>query len=335
MQLGVSVIVCCYNSAARLPETIKHIAAQQVPADLPWEVIVVDNASTDNTPAIAQTEWDKHYDTGANFTVVKQPTPGLSHARDKGVETAQYEYLLFCDDDNWLFNDYIARLFNTMKADDSIAVLGGCGIFEPEKPVNDQIESFKNYYVNGEQTWAEKDHWVYGAGSTYRKSLLVNLKQLGWRQITTGRIGKVLLSGEDVEICLMLHLMGYQIKADNQLKFKHFVALKRQNISYIVNLAYWLSYSSALLNSYHVFLNDDKRPINVINNTWLLSALKTFFKYTVILVIQKLIKWKAITIQQKITFNTLYGTCVSLFKNRKIIAAQHLHVKQILTQTGN
>jgi GT2 family glycosyltransferase len=44
---GVSVVVCCHNSASRLPTTLHHLAAQEVPRDLGWEVIVVDNASTD------------------------------------------------------------------------------------------------------------------------------------------------------------------------------------------------------------------------------------------------------------------------------------------------
>ena len=50
---GISVIVCCYNSAERLTETIKHLAGQNVPHYIPWELIVVDNASTDNTAEIS------------------------------------------------------------------------------------------------------------------------------------------------------------------------------------------------------------------------------------------------------------------------------------------
>jgi glycosyltransferase involved in cell wall biosynthesis len=330
MELGVSIIICCYNSASRLPETIKHIASQQVPGNIPWEVIIVDNASTDNTAVVAQNEWDRHHVNGINFKIIKQPIPGLSNARDKGLETAAYEYLLFCDDDNWLLNGYVERLFKIMKTDDNIGVLGGCGIFEPEQPVNQQIEKFASHYVNGPQTWAEKEYWVYGAGSTYRKSLLLMLKQQGWQQITTGRIGKVLLSGEDVEICMMLHLMGYKIKADDDLKFKHFVALKRQNLSYIINLAYWLSYSSVLLNTYYVFLNGDKRDIDDINKSWLHSAAKTFIKSMLLTVFKKFIKWQSITIEKKISLNSMFGTCASLFKNRKMIASHHQQVKKIL-----
>ena len=47
--LGVSIVICCHNSAKLLPRTLEHLRAQEVDSTIPWEVIVVDNASTDNT----------------------------------------------------------------------------------------------------------------------------------------------------------------------------------------------------------------------------------------------------------------------------------------------
>ena len=52
MSKGVSVIVCCYNSALRLPETIRHIVQQETPAEIDWEVVIVNNSSTDNQISI-------------------------------------------------------------------------------------------------------------------------------------------------------------------------------------------------------------------------------------------------------------------------------------------
>ena len=51
---GISVIICCYNSAERLPKTLEHIFAQKLSNDTIMEVIVIDNASKDTTTAIAQ-----------------------------------------------------------------------------------------------------------------------------------------------------------------------------------------------------------------------------------------------------------------------------------------
>lgn len=330
MELGVSVIVCCFNSAERLTETIKHLALQKVPPDIPWEVIVVDNASTDDTRTKAKSEWDKYQLTGVEFKIVNEPIAGLSHARNKGIETAGYEYLLFCDDDNWLFDNYVFTAFTLMNTDSGIGVLGGCGIFEPEEPVWAEAEKFKTAYVNGAQTWAETDHWVYGAGSVYKKSVLTALKQKGWQQITTGRTGKKMLSGDDVEICFMTYLMGYKIIASDSLKFKHFVPMKRQNINYVLSLHYWHSYVTVLLNSYFTILNNDARPVKQVNAQWLRSATQTLIKFRILLIVQRFIKRKKATVEQIITLNSMRGTFWSLLKNREKVIKHHQLIKQIL-----
>src|SRR5690606_12393187 len=111
---GVSVIVCCYNSSLRLPETLSYLAAQKVKAETQWELIVVNNNSNDNTVEIAEVKWNQ-LGAPVTLTIVDEPTPGLSYAREKGISVSQYDLFLFCDDDNWLQEDYIQNvitLFN-------------------------------------------------------------------------------------------------------------------------------------------------------------------------------------------------------------------------------
>ena len=114
--VGISVIICCYNSSKRLPDTLKHLASQKLAKDINWEVIVIDNASTDDTAVIAQREWDSYRQLSPAFTVLKEPRPGKNFAFKTGVYAAKYEYLLTCDDDNWLSPDYIKLAFDFMYA---------------------------------------------------------------------------------------------------------------------------------------------------------------------------------------------------------------------------
>src|SRR6185437_5482655 len=58
--LGVSVVICTYNGAARLPRTLAHLAAQENTGAIAWEVLVVDNASTDDTAEVARRCWPAH-----------------------------------------------------------------------------------------------------------------------------------------------------------------------------------------------------------------------------------------------------------------------------------
>ena len=305
------------------------MALQEVPGHINWEIIIVDNASTDGTANTAMAEWGKYNLKNIRFIVVNQPVAGLSHARDMGLSHAEYEYLLFCDDDNWLADNYVERAFKIMSIDSQIGVLGGCGLIEAEQPTVLSETLMKFTTVWGPQTWAADSHWVYGAGSVYRKSILIELKKANWRQVTTGRIGKKLLSGEDVEICLMNYLMGYKIIADDSLMFKHFVPLKRQNITYILKISFWLNYSSVLLNGYFALINN-KQPIEKIINNDLRSAAKSLTKLTTNLVYQRVIKLKPLSIEQKISFYQTCGQLKSLLNNRPLIIDQYHHIKQLL-----
>src|SRR5688500_1328738 len=101
MRLGISVIVCTYNGAALLPETIRHIAQLHVRPDIDWEFIIIDNASTDDSAQVALSEWSK-YRSSVRFSLLTQPRQGLTYARELALEKSKYEFVLFCDDDNWL-----------------------------------------------------------------------------------------------------------------------------------------------------------------------------------------------------------------------------------------
>src|SRR5450432_4205638 len=103
---GVSIVVCCHNSAARLPETLAALAAQKVPAGFPWEVVIVDTASSDDTAATAQRCWPSP--PPAPLTIVAEPSPGLSHARLAGLRASRFPIVSLVDDDNWVAPDWIA-----------------------------------------------------------------------------------------------------------------------------------------------------------------------------------------------------------------------------------
>jgi glycosyltransferase involved in cell wall biosynthesis len=328
--MGISVVICCYNSEARLPETLKHLAMQQVPADISWELIIVNNASTDGTAKAAGKLWERFDVAGCNMTMLEEPRPGKNFAFEKGVRAARYDFILTCDDDNWLAPDYIARACAIMKSDEQIGALGGCGMFEPEAPMNPEISAFTDHFVNGPQTEVETNPWVYGAGSIYRKDAILNLLDNGWRQITTGRKGKSLICGEDVEICLMLYLTGYKIRASNELLFRHFVPHKRQTLAYLLNLEMWLNYSNVLLINYHLQRAHDSRPIAPIINGWLMNITRSLVKQILLLPLRRSKKDKDVRLKSKFAFNRLYGQFRALVENRSRLIRHHKHLADLL-----
>src|ERR1700710_953780 len=163
---GVTVIICCYNSAPRLKETLSALAAQTFRSSLPWEIVLVDNASTDDTAGLSLRLWDS-FDTGVELRVVHEPMAGQVNARKRGISEANYSILLFCDDDNWLSPNYVQGVFTLLTGDPRIAACGGKGIpvFETEKP--EWFDEYAEAFATGSQELNKEDGRIlslYGAG---------------------------------------------------------------------------------------------------------------------------------------------------------------------------
>ena len=97
MQDGISLIICTYNGKDKLVKTLTAIG--QLEAKCNWELLIVDNASTDGTGNVV-----KELLTTAVFDwkLLQEVNPGLIHARLCGLRAAKYGILLYCDDDNTL-----------------------------------------------------------------------------------------------------------------------------------------------------------------------------------------------------------------------------------------
>ena len=237
MAAGVSVIVCCYNSSSRLSETLNHLINQKVNG-IGFEIIIVDNASTDNTFEFAKGFLEKA--PSIDYGIVKEPESGLSYARKKGYAVAKYEYLLFCDDDNWLDENYIQLAYQTMSQHPQIGILGGfaSAVFESEEP--SWFKQFELDFAVGDQSTSPLSlsqlPEVYGAGFIIRKTYLDKLYASGFKSILSDRKGNELVSGGDTELCYLAKYFGYEVWYNRELRLKHFMAKGRLNWSYLKRL---------------------------------------------------------------------------------------------------
>lgn len=305
-----------------------------VPSDIPWEVIVADNASKDATARVAGEVW-QNLDTGhAGFKIIKETVPGKSHALKKGIGTAAYEYILVCDDDNWLAADYISRAFQIMNNDPSIGVLGGCGEFWPEQPVREEILSHQIAYVNGPQPWAEAEHWVYGAGSVFRKTVLTGLFNKGWEPIGSGKNASKMV--EDIELCYICYLNGYRIVSEDVLTFKHFVPLEKQRVDYILDLIYRQGYSYQLLSGYRHLIYNEKVALRQNLNNVFINNLKAIIVVGWRNCCQRLIKNKPLAFSQRKAMKSYWGIFFALLENKNTIIRHYnsLLKRQLINPSG-
>jgi glycosyltransferase involved in cell wall biosynthesis len=259
---GVSVIICCHNSASRLPETLKHLAKQRLSPSTSWEVILVNNASTDDTAAVASAGWLAE-GTPAPMRIVDEPTPGLSYARERGIATSQYDILVCLDDDNWLADDYLCLASEIMARTPDIGALGGRidPAFEKEPP--DWFFQMQSEYAVGPQSQLSGDitkgkcH-LAGAGMVLRKTAFLELKEQGFDFILRGRTGSQLTSGEDTELCFALALSGYRIWYDDRLRLVHFIPATRLVLPFVYNLIRNNELSAPVIACYETALREAK-----------------------------------------------------------------------------
>ncbi|HZG25374.1 MAG TPA: glycosyltransferase [Chitinophagaceae bacterium] len=274
MPKGISVVICCFNSSARITPTLQHLVRQKGIPSSCWEVILVDNASTDNTAEKARVIWDGFKFEKPVFRVVEELKPGHSAARSMGIRESQYDYVLFCDDDNWLDENYLDVCLDIMKGSAFIGALGGTGtpVFEDKEPPYFWVNQYHTLAV-GRQSSIEGDITdsrgvLYGAGMIVNKLALNTLmEQFEFRFLVSGRTKGNLISSDDHELCLALKKIGYKIFYSDNLQFKHYIPKFRTTIEYYKRLFFAFGISEALLHVYMVtpqnlhYLKNDYRYI--------------------------------------------------------------------------
>lgn len=281
MTTGVSVIVCCYNSAQRLPKTLAHLSAQKVVSELPWEVVVIDNASTDNTTEIAYQSWNLEAST--SLRVVHEPQQGLIYARQRGFIEAKYELVCFVDDDNWVCPEWVQTVAEIMSEHPEVAACGGCSQAISDIPLPWWFESYQDTYAVGQQTQEVGDitctrGFLWGAGITIRKQAWQRLLDKGFQSILTGRKGAVLTAGEDHELCLALRLSGWRLWYEPRLKFHHFIPPSRLEWNYLRRLKHGFGAGSVGLDPYIFALKNSSGLELFLEQSWLYRIIITLLK---------------------------------------------------------
>ncbi|RZK45254.1 MAG: glycosyltransferase [Hymenobacter sp.] len=279
---GITVLICTHNGAKLLPPTLRHLAAQQMPPNLGWEILLISNASTDDTLAMAPRLWEE-LGSPAPMRVLNEPRPGKHFALPRGYIEAHYPYVCIVDDDNWLSPNYLQLAHEIIDANPEIGALGGtpeavCEISPPS-----WFERYSGHYAIGRQAAESGDvsmkhGFICGAGCVIRQSAWQQVQAAGFETLLVkypgGRV-----SGDDVENCFALRLAGYSIWFDDRLLFKHFISANRLQWAYLYSLYRSSAGAEVDLSPYRHYLRNttDVKPL-----VWLrdgLYSIRNYVKY--------------------------------------------------------
>jgi glucosyl-dolichyl phosphate glucuronosyltransferase len=119
--VDVSVVVCTYNRCDLLVRALESLEHQE-PPELSYEVLVVDNNSSDHTRDVTQRFVENN---PGRFRYIFEPKQGLSYARNTGIANARAENIAFTDDDVRVSPNWVSRIKAGFTAEPGADFLGG------------------------------------------------------------------------------------------------------------------------------------------------------------------------------------------------------------------
>lgn len=127
----ISIVVCTRNRGKPLREMMDSLVAMTVPDDLDWELVMIDNGSTDDTPQIIDS-----YAGQLPLIHVREDQAGLSFARNRGVATATGDYIVWTDDDVRVKPDWLTAYLRAFEEHPEAGYFGGriTPVFEGSSP---------------------------------------------------------------------------------------------------------------------------------------------------------------------------------------------------------
>lgn len=233
----ISVIICSYNRARYIREALESLYRQQISKDL-FEVIVVDNNSTDQTDEVCHTFLKNHPDMNAQY--LKEPQQGSSFARNTGAKAAKGNFFVFMDDDALADSYFISGYIKLFKEIPDAVGAGGRIIprYIPNEPV------WMSYYVSSlvgnfdySPIRCAFKHGKYPLESNMAVRADAFIRISGFNTNLPGVKGTMRIGGEGKDFFYRLTASGEKIYYDPNIRVHHVVETSKLTRDYMYRVA--------------------------------------------------------------------------------------------------
>ena len=233
----ISAIICTHNRDQYLGAAIDSLLNQSFDR---YEVIVVDNASTDTTAAVVKARLQD-----SRLRDVYEPTLGLSVARNRGAQESTGQILAYLDDDAEASEQWLTSLMRVFDEHEKIAIAGGKvtllwpePITAPPNWISDDLASGLGAYDLGDKLTFITNPNLTPRGLNYaiRKTFL---DTVGGFDANLGRVGKNLLSNEELHMTQLALRQGWQVAYIPEALAAHNVAPARLKPGWFLSHSWW------------------------------------------------------------------------------------------------
>lgn len=232
--VDISVCICTYNRRDSLIAALDSLRGARVPEDVGFEVLVIDNNSSDGTAAALET-----FDPGdLPLRCLTETRQGLSYARNRGVAEARGRVLAFLDDDVLVEVDWLERLSERFADEPRPAAVGGPAYLmaDLDRPPwwHEEFGGVAGHFDRGSTVLRSEDGYEgmigIGANLAFDRSVF---DRYGVFRSDLGRSGTSLAMGEEVEFLDRLRRSGERLVYDPRVVVHHRPDLGRLSRSYL------------------------------------------------------------------------------------------------------
>jgi glycosyltransferase involved in cell wall biosynthesis len=230
--IAISIVVCTFNRSTLLKSCLRSLVEQT--ADMnSFEVLVIDNNSTDNTQEVVAT----YVNNNPQFRLHFEPSQGLSHARNRGWKEAHGQYVAYIDDDAIAYPDWISNIAGYIARHPDAGIFGGPydPYFLSPKPDWFPPEYGSLFLGDEERCIKLGNEWVTGSNMVINKELFF---RYGGFNTMLGMNGSKAAYGEEINLFLCMHEKGIPIYYVPSIKVSHLVAEYKMSLRWLLLAGY-------------------------------------------------------------------------------------------------
>lgn len=230
--MKLTVAICTWNRARLLRQTLEKMTSLVIPGGVTWELLVVDNASTDETRNVVRS-----FEGTLPLQYIHEGRQGKTHAANTAVATASGEAILWLDDDVLVGSGWLAAYVYALEKAPDVGVFGG--------PIRPRFEGTPPQWISKARkevgpVYAELDlgsepvaldgqRYPYGANMAIRKTLHDRVPF----DTRVGRRGRSLMGASETVLIRELFRQGVAGRWVPEAGIEHIIPQDRQTLLYV------------------------------------------------------------------------------------------------------
>lgn len=246
--MDISMAICTYNRCDMLKDAVQSLLRQSVVEEnrCRWEIIVVDNNSTDGTADYLR----ELAETQENVKILFEKRQGVGYARNAALRGARYDVIAYIDDDETADENWAAEILRVFEENDNVGCVSGPYHLEEKSRIPKWfpeemygiIGEIKNNLKGDATDYCDAGRSDCASGNmAVHRSVLE--KGIAFRPI--GRRGDLLLGGEDVMMVRDIYDAGFRHFYAPRAKIYHKFIPERATVGYAIRFYRGLAYGKA------------------------------------------------------------------------------------------